>query len=221
MDIKEQWQQTPLWQKVILLVFISGLISYLVYISLILPKKDQKEALVAEVENMRNELEIIKQSIDPALIEKLNKKIEEIRAQNEEKIKKIESFQRAIPTQPEIEEVLSFVSTSAKRSFLVINNFQVEKDEEVNLYYDRKEDKLKIFQQDEKNKTELLEDIVKLRRIVVQSSIYGDMNRLFPFLEDFSRSQRIVNIDGLEIKKEVNKLNYILTLSVYYTPEGH
>ncbi|MEJ5173539.1 MAG: hypothetical protein WHT47_07475, partial [Hydrogenothermaceae bacterium] len=64
------------------------------------------------------------------------------------------------------------------------------------------------------------ENAIHLKKINIQSSFYGNMKDIFTFLDKIATSKRLINVDSLSVKKEAGKLNYTLSLSVYYSPEG-
>lgn len=220
MDIKQQWQQTPLWQRIFLLIIIALVISYFIFLIFIEPNKSKYDELKVEVNNMEAQLETLKVSANVKTLEKLEKKIKELKEENYEKERKIEKFKSSIPTEAEVDKVLSFISEKSKSSGLVVNSFKVEKEEDIQLYYDDKEGTLKTFNKDDKNiDKKIAENLINLRKIVIQVSLHGDIKSIFPLINSISSSERVIVIDKLEIKKEVNKLNYLLTFSIYYSPE--
>lgn len=218
MDIKEQWQQTPFWQKVFFSALVSGVVSYILYISFIEPKKNEYSQLEAEVENMQAQLQTLKASANSKTLERLERRIKELEQENNQKKMMIEKYRSSIPAQPELEKVLGLISEKSKSFGLVINSFKVDKEEDVQLYYDEKEATLKTFNKDTKE-DKVPENIIPLKKITIQSSLNGDIKSIFPFINSISSSQRVIMIDRLEIRKELNKLGYILTFSIYYSPE--
>lgn len=220
MDIKEQWEQTPLWQRILLIVAFSFGLAYLIFILMISPKKEEYDNLNTEVENLKGELEKLKVSADSKTLEKLERKINEIQIQNKQKLSKLESLSNIIPPKAELDAILNIVSVSAKTSGLILNNFKVDKEEDVYLYYDQNDNSLKTFQKtDDKKQNQIPENAIHLKKINIQSSLYGNMKDIFPFLDKIATSKRLINVESLGVKKESGKLNYTLSLSVYYSPE--
>ncbi|MEZ0323900.1 MAG: hypothetical protein ABWJ98_06310 [Hydrogenothermaceae bacterium] len=226
MDIKEQWQQTPLWQRILLIVAFSFGLAYLIFILMISPKKEEYDNLNTEVENLKSELEKLKISADSKTLEKLERKINEIQNQNKQKLSKLESLSSTIPQKPELEEILNIVSASAKTSGLVLNNFKVDKEEDIYLYYDKNDNSLKTIQKTDDNKdnkkkdqNQIPENAIHLKKINIQSSFYGNIRGIFPFLDKIATSKRLISVESLNVKKESGNLNYTLSLSVYYSPE--
>lgn len=222
MDLKEQWQQAPFWQKLALVILLSGAVVFVAYTLAVEPKKQEYESLKSEVENLESQLETLKVSTDRKMVEKLNLKIKQVDRENQEKFYKIKQYSRSIPSEPEIQKVLYFISTSAKTSGMKLTNFKVEKEEDVKLYYDKNEGKLKAFQTDEKNKEQKEpENLVKLKKVYIQTSLTGDFKGIFRFVDLFSGYERLTNIEKIDIKREPSKLNYTISISVYYSPEDN
>lgn len=215
MNIGEKWQETPFWQKLFLTLLVSGIAVYLIYLALIESKKEEYNSLQLEVDKLESQVEILRSSVDPKIVEKLNQKIKQLRIENEQKLAKIQQYKSAIPPEPEIEKVLYFIAQSAYLSGVKLNSFKVEKEEDVKLFYDKNENTLKVLQQDGKNQP-APENVVHLKRVYIQSGLTGDINGIFRFMDNFSKSERVISIDKLEIKRESNKLNNSLSFSVYY-----
>jgi hypothetical protein len=66
-NIKEQWENTPGWQKALLLIVLTVGILYLIFIILISPKYDEYKALNEEVQNLENEIKLLKSSVNPQI----------------------------------------------------------------------------------------------------------------------------------------------------------
>ncbi|EEP59835.1 type 4a pilus biogenesis protein PilO [Sulfurihydrogenibium yellowstonense] len=142
-NIKEQWENTPGWQKALLLIVLIVGILYLIFIILISPKYDEYKALNEEVQNLENELEVLKSSVNPQIQLVLEKKLQQVKTDLKNIENKLEVMKKIIPPKPNLDDILNVVSFSAKKSMLILNSFKVEKEEEVILYYNKSTNKFR------------------------------------------------------------------------------
>lgn len=216
-ELKEQWQQLPIWQKILLTVLISVIVSYLLFTLIVSPAEEELKSLEQEVEKLRSEREILSRTENKSLELSINKKLEEIKSITEKNLEELKNLEKAIPPKPKIESLLAFLSSAISASNIELSSFKVEKEEDIYLQYDKASDSLKFFKPDDKN---MPKDAVHLKKISVQVLSKGKTTGLFSLLEILSKSDRLINIEKLEIKKEATKLIYSITLSVYFSPEG-
>ena len=219
-NLKDQWQQTPTWQKVFLIVALVGGVLYLSFITLISPKYDEYKALKEEVQNLESELEILKSSLNPQIQTALEKKLKEVEKEIKTNESKLEMMEKIIPPKPNVEDILSTLSLSAKKSMVVLNSFKVEKEEDVILYYDKNTGKLEVFNPKKEDSQNIPENAIKLKKISIVANIVGSFNLTKNFLDEISKSERFISTESISIKKEGSMLNSTLKLSVYYMPEN-
>lgn len=215
MDIREEWSQTSFWKKVLIVLVFGGIISYVIYVFLVESKKEELELLESEVESLRSQAKILDASTSPQILEKINRELYQIKLQNEEKISKIEAMKKSIPEKPDIDSVIRTISTVASLSKIHLANLKVEQEEETIMYYE--DGVLKVFEQKDKD-IKPPETSLKIRKINLTVSLFGDVRGFFEFLNRFSNIERIISINSVEIKKEANLLKYLLSVSVYYNP---
>jgi Tfp pilus assembly protein PilO len=222
-DIKEQRENTPGWQKALLLIALIGGVSYLIFIILVSPKYDEYKALNKEVQNLENEVKLLKSSINPQIQLTLEKKLQQVEADIKNTEDKLEVMEKIIPPKPNLDDILDIVSLSAKKSMLTLNSFKVEKEEDIILYYNKDTDRLEVFNptpnKDKKEEQGIPENAIKLKKINITVNVSGNFNFIKNFLDEMAKSERFISTENVSIKKEGGFLNSVIKLAIYYLPE--
>jgi Tfp pilus assembly protein PilO len=222
-NIKEQWENTPGWQKVLLLIVLTGGALYLIFEILVSPKYNEYEALNKEVQNLENEVELLKSSVNPRIQLILEKKLQQVETDIKDIENKLEVMEKIIPSKPNLDDILDIVSLSAKKSMLTLNSFKIEKEEDIILYYNKDTDRLEVFNptpnKDKKEGQEIPENAIKLKKINITVNVSGNFNSIKNFLDEIAKSERFISAENVFIKKEGGFLNSVIKLAVYYLPE--
>ena len=222
-NIKEQWEKTPRWQKAFLLIALTGAVLYLIFIILISPKYDEYKTLSEDVQNLEKELELLKSSVNPQIQLVLEKKLQQVKANLKNIENKLEVMKKIIPPKPNLDDILDVVSLSAKKSMLTLNSFKVEKEEDVILYYNKNTDRLEVFNptpnKDKKEEQKIPENAIKLKKISITANVSGNFNSIKNFLDEIAKSERFISAENVSIKKEGGMLNGVVNLAIYYLPE--
>jgi Tfp pilus assembly protein PilO len=222
-DIKEQWENTPGWQKALLLIVLTGGALYLIFEILVSPKYNEYKALNEEVQNLENEVKLLKSSINPQIQLTLEKKLQQVETDIKNTEDKLEVMEKIIPPKPNLDDILDIVSLSAKKSMLTLNSFKIEKEEDIILYYNKDTDKLEVFNptpnKDKKEEQKIPENAIKLKKISITVNVSGNFNSIKNFLDEMAKSERFISVENVSIKKEGGFLNSVIKLAVYYLPE--
>jgi Tfp pilus assembly protein PilO len=222
-NIKEQWENTPGWQKALLLIVLTGGVLYLIFIILISPKYDEYKALNEEIQNLENEVELLKSSVNPQIQLVLEKKLQQAKTDIKNTENKLEVMKKIIPPKPNLDDILDVVSLSAKKSMLTLNSFKVEKEEDVILYYNKDTDRLEMFNptpnKDKKKEQKIPENAIKLKKINITVNVSGNFDSIKNFLDEIAKSERFISAENVSIKKEGGLLTGVVKLVVYYLPE--
>lgn len=226
MDIKQQWESTPQWQKIFLVLATFGAIAYLIFTFFISPKLEEYSNLEQEVNNLENTLNTLKAISNAKKEEALKLKLETLKKELDENNKKLADLSKIIPSNPKIEDVLKSITSFASSSGLVINSFKVDKEEDVYLFYDKESDTLKTVpkKQETGNAKESTQPIPKealtVKKIYLSSNLSGGLEQLKNFLNYLSNSERLIIVETLTVKKDVSKtLNFNISYTTYYMPE--
>lgn len=210
-DIKEQWQQTPPLQKFLLISIICFATLFVVYNYILMPKIEEYDNLVKEVEELDNKLSNAK--LTTGNQKSIQEKIRKIEENIKNLDKKLEEYSLAIPHQPNTEEILDYITKSVSVKNLKLISYKTEDKGKVYLYYDESSDSLKEV--DDGKKTEGKQTVV-LKKVSITFSIVGDINGINAVLDDIKRSKRVLMFEKIDIKKEGKNLRSDITVYSYY-----
>ncbi|MDM7274083.1 type 4a pilus biogenesis protein PilO [Sulfurihydrogenibium azorense] len=226
MDIKQQWESTPQWQRIFLILAIFGAAAYLIFISFISQKLEEYSNLQQKVNHLESTLNTLKAIANTKKEEALKLKVRNLKKEIDENNKKLIDLSRIIPSDPKIEDVLKSITNYALNSGLIINSFKIEKEEDVYLFYDKESNTLKTISKNQemgKNKEptqSIPKEALTVKKVYLSSSLSGGIDQLKNFLNYLSNSQRLIIVESLSIKKENSKLlNFNLGYVIYYMPE--
>ena len=119
-SLKEQWEATPVWQRVVVAVVLPLVAIGAVWFYMIKPDMEQKERLTKEKKQLSQEIAKYKRLIRPGALKRLEEQLEKLK--EEEKVKKteLEKVVGKIPTQEEIEKVFGEMNDIALSKNLII-----------------------------------------------------------------------------------------------------
>lgn len=236
---KEQWQASPLWQKILVITSFSLIIAYGIYMSYISPLGDKISELENQKPDLMQQLELTKKLADTKDAAILTKKIENLKNKlNQDKLK-LEDFYKKIPTSPKIDEVIYFISNKAALNNLNLVSTGIEKDEEVIVSYDSSTDSIKIQpkevqddkdnkkdskkqdKKDEKKQSEDNQNSITLKRIsLVVSLTSKSYNFLEKFISDLYSTERLMLVRKISISKNKNnEIESQINIDTYYLPQ--
>ncbi len=101
-NLKAQWEQTPLWQRVLVIVIFSAGVLFALHKFVALEEKKKINTLKEEIQNLRSEIKRYKETVNPAFIEHLK---EELKKLEEQEVVKRQEFERIVGKVPYKEEV--------------------------------------------------------------------------------------------------------------------
>jgi len=218
-DLKQQWENLPQWQKLLVIFGFSFALIYLIYILFLSEKLDEKNKLAEEVGNLSSEVETLENSIKPENKIRLQKQLQQIKKEIEELNNKLAVLEKKIPSKPETDEILDIIYKDSKQAKLTLSNFKIEKEEDVYISYNQETKKVDFFVPTDKNKNPP-QNSIKLKKQVINTSFAtDDMSNLSKFINILSKEERFISIENMEIKKEGQGLKINLSISTYYLGE--
>lgn len=226
MDIKQQWEATPTWQKIFLIFTFSGALAYFIFNFFLSPKIEEYSNLEKEVQDLESKLEALKLIANPEKKSLYEKKIESLKKEMEEANRQLETLSKIIPPKPMVEDILKVITSYANLDNIVINSFKLEKEEEVFLFYDKDSNSLKTIpkeepkEKDNKNQQQIPKEAILVKKVYINTNVSGSFDQLKKFLNDISNSKRLIIVDNITVKKEsFNSLNFNINFITYYIPE--
>lgn len=211
MNLKEQWDSTPLWQKVLIVVLFSFLLSYGVYYTIIGPQMEEINKLESEISELKVELE----GMQLKNLKKVQNKLAELKKKNQELEGKVVEYERLVGDYPDVNKVLELVNSLAKQGITPIGFFPQEK-KEVLLFYDTKDGKVYMKDaEDKKNKSKTSTGKDKdANQPENPDAKFGMLNIAVPVVADYKSLKRVVM--QLNVSKSPIRLNAIYLYRKFY-----
>ena len=130
-NIKAQFKNLPPWQKYFLVLGLPILLSLYIWFILISPVLEETNKLKLEKEQVEKEIENIRNSIRPAILNGLRKEKERLEAEYAQKYAELTSMVGEIPTEKDAAKIIRNIGSIATKSGVVILNLQVSSPQKV------------------------------------------------------------------------------------------
>jgi hypothetical protein len=140
-SLKEQWEATPLWQRVVVAVMLPLVAVGAVWFYVIKPDMERKERLIKEKKQLTQEIAKYKRLIRPGALKSLESQLEKLKKEEEAKKKELERVVGKIPTQEEIEKVFGEINQIAVSRDLIITRIALSPPKVQNLQLIEKDGK--------------------------------------------------------------------------------
>jgi len=89
-SLKEQWEATPLWQRMVAAVALPIVAIGAVWMYVVKPDMDTKDRLVKEKQQLNQEIAKYKRLIRPGALKKLEEQLENLKKEEEIKRRELE-----------------------------------------------------------------------------------------------------------------------------------
>jgi len=129
---REQWEAAPLWQKAIIILVLPGVLLGAIWFYAIKPDMEERDKLVNEREQLRQEVENYRKMSRPQVIENLKRELERLKGE-EEKRRELDSMVGKLPTKKEVEKVFGEINSLALSNDLVITRIAVSEPRDYNV----------------------------------------------------------------------------------------
>ncbi len=121
----EQFKALPPWQRYVLLLALPFVLILYIWFMLLSPAMDEVSRLRVDVQNARADVQRIKASLDPAVLENLRKEEKTLEEEYLKKQAELVSLVGEIPTEKDVGRLIANIGRIAKRSRVTILNLQV------------------------------------------------------------------------------------------------
>lgn len=223
-NIKAQFKNLPTWQKYILVLGLPALLSFYIWFMLISPLSEEIDKLKLEKERVEKEIESIKVSLRPALLNSLRKEKERLEQEYEQKYAELTSMVGEIPTEKDSAMVIRNVGSIAMKSGVVLLNLQVSSPQKViyELVQEGEEKLVKEVQQQQQQQQQRTQQQQPQQRQQTQQQAQQQQQKGVSFL----RSELKLTLSGpytavrrfLENLAKEGVISYPSSLTL--TPEG-
>ena len=121
----EQFRSLSPWQRFLILLMAPVGLSAYVWFTMLSPMLDEKSKLQTDAKNLRGEIELIKASTSPNILEKLRKQEESLSQEYSKKYAELTSVVGEIPTEKDMGKVLENIGLIARKNGVVITGMQM------------------------------------------------------------------------------------------------
>ena len=124
-DLREQWEATPLWQKIVLVFAFPTIVAGAIWFYIIKPDLERKEKLLEEKKNIKMEIQNYRNLLKPQVLKNLEKKISQLEERLEEKKKELEKVVGTIPTVKDLDRIFGKINSLAFESGVIIGKVKL------------------------------------------------------------------------------------------------
>lgn len=127
----EQIRSLPPWQRYLILVIVPISLSVYVWLMMLSPALDKRNKLQTDVKNLKGDIELIRTSIDPRILEKLRKQEESLSQEYSKKYSELTNLVGEIPTEKDMGVVLENIGLIARKNGIIVAGMQMGNVEKV------------------------------------------------------------------------------------------
>lgn len=132
-NLRDQWANTPLWQRALLLIIFPAVVVGAVWFYMVKPAVEERDRLRQERQRLIQEINRYRALIKPEVLERLRVQIAELEKEVERKREELEKVVGKIPTEKDLERILGEVNYLAGMRDLVITRISISRPKVQNL----------------------------------------------------------------------------------------
>ncbi|WPM32741.1 hypothetical protein IAE16_03445 [Hydrogenobacter sp. T-2] len=221
----EQFKALPPWQKYVLLLGLPSVLIVYTWLMLISPAMDEVSKLRVEADNAKADIQRIRASLNPAVLENLRKEEKALKEEYLRKQAELVSLVGEIPTEKDVGKVIANIGRIAKRSKVTILNMQVSGAQRVS-YTVVQEGERKVVKELQQQQQQAQQqpgqqaqqkqpkESITLLRTEVRITLLGDYNSVRAFLDNMRREGIVSYPASLSLNAEGNKLRAELVINI-------
>jgi len=133
--LKAQWEDLADWKKLLIVLAISGVLAYLVYLLILTDKIKEKKRLEEELSKKNTELEIIMKNASPQKRAELMAELERQKLETEQLERKLAEVRAKFKPRDDIKRTINFITSIANKQGVIIENINILAQEDVYLQY--------------------------------------------------------------------------------------
>lgn len=126
-NLREQWANTPLWQRALLLIIFPAVVVGALWFYLVKPTVEERDRLRQERQRLIQEINRYRAMIKPEVLERLRDQIAKLEEEVERKREELERVVGKIPTRKDLERVLGEMNYLAGMRDLVITKLSISR----------------------------------------------------------------------------------------------
>ncbi len=219
----DQIRNAPAWQRLAILVAIPILLILYFWTMLLSPALDEKSKLERDVENTRAELERLRLSISPRILEDLKKQRDMLKEEYSQKYTELTSFVGEIPTEKDVGKILKNIGALAQKNRVVIVAMQVSNPQKVQYYLDEQRKVVKEIKEVQPSQAQEKQQTLEgasFKRTEARLILLGNYSTIKGFLSDLRQRGIISYPVEIDLSNEGKKVRASLTLHLLLREEA-
>ena len=220
-----QFKALPPWQRAFLVALLPLILSIYVYMMLLSPALDEKDKLKKDIENTKGDLEGIRASLNPRVIESLRRQQKELEQEYLKKSEEIKNLVGEIPKEKDIGEIFKNIGKIAQKNRVVILSTQISNPEKVQYYIEGEKKLVKVStpqqtqQQPGQQQTQPSPQGITLLKSDLRLTLLGDYRSIRGFLETLKKEGLISYPVEINLVNDGGRLRADLTLHLIFREE--
>ncbi|MEJ7619526.1 MAG: hypothetical protein WKI46_01735 [Aquificaceae bacterium] len=222
----EQFKALPPWQRYVLILVLPLVLIVYIWLMLLSPAMDEVSKLKVEVNNAKADIQRIRASLNPAILENLRKEEKALEEEYLTKQAELVSLVGEIPTEKDVGKIIANIGRIAKRSKVKILNLQVSGAQKVSYAITQEGEKKVVKELQQQQQTQQQgqkgqqqtgqqpQEGVTLLRSEVKMTLLGDYASVRAFLDGMRREGIISYPVSLSLSSEGNKLRAEMVINI-------
>ncbi|MFN7065365.1 MAG: hypothetical protein ACK4OF_04380 [Aquificaceae bacterium] len=212
-----QLKALPYWQRVFLIAVLPLILSIYVYMMLLSSAIDERDKLRKDIETTKGDIERIRTSLDPKVVESLRRQQEELEQEYLRKSEEVKNLVGEIPTEKDIGKVLRNIGNIAKKTRVVILSMQIPSPEKVQYYIEGEKKLVKVHTPQQT--TQASPQGITLLKSDLRLTILGDYRSIRSFLETLRKEGIISYPVEINLAGDGNGIRTDLTIHLLFKEE--
>lgn len=218
-------------QRLALLVVIPALLILYVWFMMVSPALDEKSRIEVEIKKTKEEVERLRSSLNPAILQSLRKQEEQLREEYTRKYEELTALVGEIPTEKSVGKLISNISRIARKSGMQIIQIEMSPPQEVRFVLSQEGERKLVKevslprepqqQPQQVNAQQVMQAVegVPFLRSELKLSLIGNYRALRTFMEGLRKEGIISYPSSLSVTTEGDRLKADLTIYVIMKKE--
>lgn len=221
----EQFKALPPWQRYVLILALPLVLIVYIWLMLLSPAMDEVSKLKVEVDNAKADIQRIRASLNPAILENLRREEKALEEEYLRKQAELVSLVGEIPTEKDVGKIIANIGRIAKRSKATILNMQISGAQRVSYTIVQEGERKVVRELQQQQQTQQqqakqqaqqqqAQEGVGFLKAELKMTLLGDYASIRAFLYNMRREGIISYPVSLSLSSEGNKLRAEMVINI-------
>ncbi len=221
----EQFKALPPWQRYVLILALPLVLIVYIWLMLLSPAMDEVSKLKVEVDNAKADIQRIRASLNPAILENLRREEKALEEEYLRKQAELVSLVGEIPTEKDVGKIIANIGRIAKRSKATILNMQISGAQRVRYTVVQEGERKVVRELQQQQQTQQqqakqqaqqqqAQEGVGFLKAELKMTLLGDYASIRAFLYNMRREGIISYPVSLSLSSEGNKLRAEMVINI-------